>query len=371
MKSFYPCCLLIALVLMSGTLFSQTTIDDNFGGRNYKLRVPPAASSGDLLPLVVSMHGFTQNAAAQQAQTGMNDVADTANFFVLYPNGTLTFFFLRGWNASLGGGGVDDVGYLNSLVDNLIANYNIDPDKIFATGFSNGGGMSVALACATPGRYKAISPVGAAIDPGNAPLCNLSDYPALIQFHGTSDAIVPFAGGFGQAGAVDYFRTWVDQDACGSVNAEDLPNPVLSDGSNVTRVTLDACSGGVTHQFYRINSGDHSVPGPGGQNKDINSSVEQWLFFRKNGGAPSPRLQAPVKATFFSPNPAATFTHIQTGVDADWSLTVFDLRGRVVMSDSGYGPRGWLDVSNLSSGSYMVALQSGESIQRSRLQVVH
>ena len=371
MKTIYSSLLLLTLTLLSSTLFAQTTFDGSFGGRNYKLRIPPAASSGDLLPLVVSMHGFTQNAAEQEAQTGMNAVADTANFFVVYPNGTLTFLFLRGWNASLGSGGVDDVGYLNSLVDDLIANYNIDPDKIFATGFSNGGGMSVALACATPGRYKAISPVGAAIDPGNAALCNLSDFPALIQFHGTSDAIVPYSGGFGQAPAVDYFRAWTAQDACGSVNFENLPNPVVTDGSSVSRATLEACDGGVTHQFYRINSGDHSVPGPGGQNQDINSSVEQWLFFRKNGGAPSARLAAPLEATLFSPNPAATFTQIQTGVDADWSLTVFDLQGRVVRSESGNGPQGWLDVSNLSSGSYVVALQSGESIQRSRLQVVH
>ena len=178
--------LLLALSLSIG-LQAQSTITDNINvdGLNltYRLRIPPAATSGDLLPLIVSLHGFTETASIQESNSGMNAIADTAGVFVVYPNGTNVLLFLQGWNDLLDGSGVDDVGFIDALISDLVANYPIDPDRVFATGFSAGGGMTVALGCALSNRIKAIAPVAAAINPANASLCSPATFRPLLQIH--------------------------------------------------------------------------------------------------------------------------------------------------------------------------------------------
>ncbi len=375
---------LLLMALAFGLLAeAQSTVTGslNVDGRDrtYRLRVPPAAASGEALPLVIVLHGFTQTASQIESAYAMNPVADTAGFFVVYPNGTNTFLFLQGWNASLGGGGVDDVKFIDELISELGNAYSIDTSRVFATGFSNGGGMSVSLACALSGRIKAIAPVAAAIEPANRNLCSPALFRPLLQIHGTDDAVVAYggaSGGFGPpvAPAEAFFRAWVSQDACPAPVISNLPNIDLSDGSWVVEAALGPCASGQSNRFYRVNGGDHSVPGPGGQNKDLYASVAIWEFFRSQGGA-SPRLSAALPASTelaLSPNPAADFTLLNTDTEGAWIAQVFDMQGRLVHTQFGAGNLASLEVAPLPLGLYEVVLQGEgrELLGRSRLQVL-
>jgi polyhydroxybutyrate depolymerase len=159
------------------------------GHREYLLHVPPKLKSP--APLVLAMHGGASNMGAFEKLSGFDKVADKEGFVVAYPDG-----FMLSWNA--GGccgparlGKIDDVGFLTKLIDKLTSSGIADSGQVYATGFSNGGGMAYSLACAGPGKVKAIGVVSAAliID------CKPSRPISVMIVHGTADRSVPYDGG--------------------------------------------------------------------------------------------------------------------------------------------------------------------------------
>jgi len=370
---------LLLFAFLAGILAqAQSTVTGNLtvDGRNrsYRLRIPPAASSGEPLPLIVSLHGFALSATSQESSSAMNAIADTAGFYVVYPNGTAVAFFLQGWNDDLSGGGVDDVAFIDALITELGNTRNVDTSRVFATGFSNGGGMSVVLACALSGRIKAIAPVAAAINPDNAPLCSPAVFRPLLQIHGTADLIVPYTGAPATifypatAPAEAFFRAWVSRDACAAPIISNVPNSGALDFSTVTKASLSSCASGQAYEFYRVVGGDHSIPGPGGQNKDLYSSAAIWTFFRRQGGAAlrlsnpdagqEPLAEQTLKAASLWPNPASDAVLLQTQTEGPWTAVVYDSQGRQVALLSGTGLQGSLHVGDLNTGLFQVLLQT-------------
>jgi polyhydroxybutyrate depolymerase len=164
----------------------------NVAGRDraYRLYVPPELSLAAQVALVVMLHGGFGSAAQAEQAYGWNDQADRYGFVVAYPDG-----LNRAWAA--GGGccgeagrdGVDDVGFITAVVANVGVRLPVDPDRIFATGMSNGGVMSYRLACDST-LFAAIAPVAATM---------MGDCPAprplsLLHIHGLADERVRFDG---------------------------------------------------------------------------------------------------------------------------------------------------------------------------------
>ncbi len=112
-------------------------------------------------------------------------VADTAGIVVVYPNG-----IDETWNVS-STTGTDDVGFISALIDTVDYQYSIDLNRVFATGMSMGGFMSYRLACELSERIAAIASVTGlqAFYP-----CNPNRPVPILQFHGTADPVVPYAG---------------------------------------------------------------------------------------------------------------------------------------------------------------------------------
>ena len=88
-----------------------------------------------------------------------------------------------------------DVRFISDLIDRLMAEYNIDPARIYANGLSNGGGMSDVLACTLSDRIAAIGGVSGAVPASRADECHPPRAVPVIAFHGTADPIVPYSGG--------------------------------------------------------------------------------------------------------------------------------------------------------------------------------
>ena len=161
--------------------------------------------------------------SADQAEKtyGWNDEADREHFLVAYPDG-----LNRAWNT--GGGccgqsasqNVDDVGFITAMISQIEQEADVDASRIYATGISNGGIMSYALACQTA--------IFAAIGPDSA--TQLGDCPhpnqvSVIHIHGTDDTRIRYNGGEGEGTAhIDgpaipaLNATWRAIDGCGAPN---------------------------------------------------------------------------------------------------------------------------------------------------------
>jgi polyhydroxybutyrate depolymerase len=215
---FLAFCLLgmLALVALCGALFgyfiyspapeiprlSGTLTKDSIevGGlkRTYMTYVPRGLTKA--APLVVVMHGSGENAARIRAETGygFDRLADEHGFAVVYPN-SYTFDWDdcgKVGDVSVNGVNIDDVGFLVALVDKLITEIGIDRGRVFATGVSAGGFMSIRLALEAPSRFRAVAAVSANMPtPENSKCKPVGQGTSVMIMNGTKDPLVPFNGG--------------------------------------------------------------------------------------------------------------------------------------------------------------------------------
>jgi polyhydroxybutyrate depolymerase len=165
--------------------------------RAYVLHVPPAA---DPVPLVMMLHGAGGSADFAAEETGWSDLAHRDGFAVVYPEGVPVRTgkvpkFLTNpqeWTDGSGRGGRDDVGFLTAVLDDVAGRTDIDPHRVFMTGFSNGAGMTFRFAAERADRLAAIAPVA-----GHCWVGDPKPARAVPTFYlvGDADPLVPFAGG--------------------------------------------------------------------------------------------------------------------------------------------------------------------------------
>jgi polyhydroxybutyrate depolymerase len=269
------------------------TIVSSGQARKYLLYVPKSYDRATPTPLVISLHAAALWPATQQAISQWNTVADEHGFMVVYPAGTdlsggTNLLPFRGWllrpEAILSA----NVGFISELIDTLEATYNIDPARIYASGFSNGGAMAFALSCRLAGRIAAVGTVSAAQDHPFGWCADSGPVP-LINFHGTAD-LVPYNGG----------RAWVSPRPCPSVLAWTAdwarrnrcgPKPIVSAAAaDVTRLEYTDCADAAAVVLYTIRGGGHSWPGGkplpawmvGPANHSIDATRLMWAFFREH-----------------------------------------------------------------------------------------
>jgi len=213
----------------------------------------------------------------------MDGVADTAGFIVAYPDG-----IGMAWDTIFINSPVDDIGFLSALLDTLLARYNIDTTRIYATGMSMGGFMTYRLACEAGGRLAAIASVAGPTVDSILSLCNSTLPIPVMHIHGTADSTVPYSGTelFNHVDStIQYF---INKNGCSSSPViYDFPDIISGDGCTVTSYTY-SCINFAEVLFYKVIDGGHTWPGGipfatlGNTNGDINASVEIWKFFRRH-----------------------------------------------------------------------------------------
>jgi polyhydroxybutyrate depolymerase len=182
---------------LSGTL-TKGSIEVSGLKRSYLTYVPRGLAKG--APLVVVMHGSGENAARIRAETGygFDRLADEHGFAVVYPN-SYTFDWDdcgKVGDFSVNGVDIDDVEFLVKLVDTLITEIGVDRDRVFATGVSAGGFMSIRLALEAPSRFRAVAAVSASMPtPENSKCKPAGQGTSVMIMNGTKDPLVPFNGG--------------------------------------------------------------------------------------------------------------------------------------------------------------------------------
>ncbi|NDJ75560.1 MAG: hypothetical protein GYB65_04810 [Chloroflexi bacterium] len=278
--------------------------NEGFGGvpRGYILYVPPSYDPAVPMPLVVALHGRPGTAAGLAYLFDLNKLAAEEGFMVLYPDGmpVLPDQLGREWNYTLGAPGyeyhtVDDVGFLSTLIDDLALDLNIDRQRIYVTGFSNGGFMTQRLACDAYDQYAAFAVVGATLFPYFVEACFGAPPVPIMFIHGTADPSVPWEGTVMSGEVLSWSAPetvlfWaVNQNECAADQVVDTvlpPDPVSN--TQVFRYDFGGCSGHSDVIFYVIEGGGHNLPGVPDRldpeiaqlvNTDIVAGEVIWEFF--------------------------------------------------------------------------------------------
>jgi polyhydroxybutyrate depolymerase len=179
------------------TLSAQSV---DVGRGSVDVTVPAGYDAAVPAPLIVQLHGYSGSGAGQLRYMGIGELADTYGFLTVAPDGSQEAEGrqLRFWNASSAccnfqGSEIDDVAYLKSLIDEISSRWNVDPDRIYLVGHSNGGFMSYRMAYEHPETIAAIASLAGATEGGQRPPPGAPVH--VLQIHGTDDAVIEYTGG--------------------------------------------------------------------------------------------------------------------------------------------------------------------------------
>jgi polyhydroxybutyrate depolymerase len=358
----------ILLLLLLGALFSQAqqTIDATISHdgltREYKLYIPASYTGASAVPLVFNIHGYTSNNVEQLVYGDFRAIADTANFLMVLPQGTIDGAGFTFFNAGFGPG-VDDVSFMSALIDEIDANYNINLNRVYSTGMSNGGYMSATLACELSDRFAAIASVTGSITPLSANACNLTHPMPYLQFHGTADATVPYAGSGGSYSIDNLLGMFISANNCDAVpTITNMPDIDPTDGCTAERYEYLNGDDGSEVVHYKIIGGAHTWPGTainwiGVTNMDIDASVITWEFFNRYqhlvGIDDAQESMAPI-ASIVGSNLVQDQLQLQVNASESNSIYLFDAQGKRCEQWDVSGESMALDLSNLSSGVYIL-----------------
>jgi Esterase PHB depolymerase len=111
--------------------------------RPYNFKVPTGYDRNNATPLVIMLHGYSASGVVHESYFQFGAVADEQTFLYAYPDGTFDPLNNRFWNADdaccdFFASAIDDVAYVNAMIDDISTKYNVDPKRIFVVGHSNG-----------------------------------------------------------------------------------------------------------------------------------------------------------------------------------------------------------------------------------------
>ena len=269
--------------------------------RTYWLHLPPKDNMDGPLPILFHLHGGggTGKGTVKLTYGRFNEIADREGFIVVYPDA-----IAKNWNDGRTEHlkpeniGVDDVGFIEAIVERLKSQYQIDPDRIFTTGMSNGGFMSTRLLCDRAELFRGGAILTASISEGYFSQCAPSQPVGVLVMNGTADPIVPYTGGeirlFGKnRGSIlsheDFVAFWKEKNGClEELQVEHIPNTKPWDGTQVEIRNFRNCHPRGALKVYEIQGGGHTWPGGrqylgrrliGNTSREINACDVIWDFF--------------------------------------------------------------------------------------------
>ncbi|MGO9087119.1 MAG: alpha/beta hydrolase family esterase [Candidatus Sulfotelmatobacter sp.] len=328
--------LFVAQGLWAQETKEKVTVDDV--DRIFMVRLPKGYDPQQHYPVLILLHGMNQDGDDVERLTQFDQLADKNGVIAVYP------FALHGrWNVGVhpperptsmgpgrhghhggggypgggypgggggypGGGGqqtpsrepseerrpapADDVAFVNQMLDQLGSKFSVDTSRIYATGLSEGGFMSLRLGCALGDRIAAIAAVGAAMP--KTMIC-LPDRPVpLVMINGTSDPVVPYGGGtehnlsLATLSVEDSAKAWAKIDRCAE-KPEHSKLPAQAKGGMETKVdTYTGCQENAQVVLYSVKGAGNTWPGGeqyeaentvGKTSPDPNANEIMWNFF--------------------------------------------------------------------------------------------
>ena len=220
---------------------AQSIVHDDLE-REYLIYVPDSYNHSLATPMMLNFHGFAGSATDYMRYADMRSVAESENFILVYPQGTCSDG-LSHWNPCPRGGDnkstADDLGFIEAMINDISTQYNVDQQRIYATGYSNGGMMAYGLANHKSDLIAAVACVsGIMLD------CfgSISHSMPILHLHGTSDNELPYNGNSEYPSVQSILEYWID-----------FNNTSINPTSRIDN------SGTIPIEQYNYDQGDNSV----------------------------------------------------------------------------------------------------------------
>ncbi len=292
-------------------LFTKNIVVDGLT-RRYAIYIPEGLGKSSH-PLIFELHGGGVYIEDMTGQSGHKtpyklwmDLADNEKFIVIYPEGLNGSYKKPTWHDCRANASVysnaDDVKFISTIIDKTSSSYNIDPNRIYVSGTSNGGLMALRLAIELSDKIAAVAATAASMP--NISECSKPAKPISVLFmNGTDDNHLPYNGGtlssppnpahgtvYPTEASVNMWTTFNQTDTVPVIY--NFPDLDTDDSSIVTKYTYPNGLQGTEVVLYKINGGGHSAPSIkeqysalyekyfNKQNHDIEMTEEVWNFFK-------------------------------------------------------------------------------------------
>ncbi len=268
--------------------------------RWYRVYAPAFVGAEPERPLVLVLHGMGGTGPGAQWLTRFDATADALGLIAVYPTGTNRNGRCCEWNDDWpAGDGPDDVGFLDLVVEAVASRYRVDPGRIYVTGLSNGGLMTLRLACTRTGTYAAFAPVASTLTTSLLALGCDPTPKRMLLINGDADPLVLYKGGpmprpadgvgLGAKKTRNYFAR---QYGCEPVWTATDSDPDPSDLTMLRTWTSAPCNGRpVDVTLIQIKGGGHTWPnqrnptwwwplvaGPVSRDFDGGLAIGQWFL---------------------------------------------------------------------------------------------
>ena len=252
--------------------------------RYYYIHLPHPEAQG-ASSVLFNLHGYGSNALAQMQYGDFRSLANTKenNFILIHPQGAPLNTALTSSESHWNSGGwtigstVDDVDFINTIIRFISQKYNINQDRIYSTGMSNGGFMSYHLACNLSSKIAAVASVTGSMSVQTYDDCNPSHSTSVLQVHGTLDGTVPLNGNsaLGMESIYDVIEFWRSFNSC-------IIEPIINItdyfdlGYSVEHQTFNDCLNNNQVELYIVDGMWHTWPRE--DNFGISASHIIWNF---------------------------------------------------------------------------------------------
>ncbi len=282
-------------IAADGSVSDESLITPDGRERTFRVYVPSTLPADEEVPLLLALHGGTGSGEQFESNSGFDELAEANGFIAVYPDGTeIGTLPGRVWNGGSCCGpaqesrdDVDDVGFIDTLIDRLVDSYAIDAGRVYVAGHSNGGILAYRLACELSDRIVAIGVQAATLAVDD---CSPSAAVSILHIHGLADTNLPIDGGRGDGISNTDFpspRLGIDRlavlDGCGDpVESVDDENP------DITSLTWVTCHDGAIVEMLTVDGANHRWMGHEGSQfqdrtlgesyPDLDSSFAIWTF---------------------------------------------------------------------------------------------
>ena len=164
--------------------------------RNYYMSYPSIPDTSNPPALIINMHGYGGNALSQRASSEMDFFAHARNSAVVYPQGEINGWGFASWNIGTfwDQSNLDDIGFIDLMIEQINNDFQIDLDRVYVCGMSNGGYMAYELACELENKIAAFGSVTGnfMLNDSQGQICEFTREIPIIHFHGTADDVVNY-----------------------------------------------------------------------------------------------------------------------------------------------------------------------------------
>jgi len=230
------------------------TIMHNGTDREYVLYVPNSYDNSSSRPLMINFHGFGGGAGDFMDEADMRSLAEQENFIIVYPQGSCMNNFSH-WNpcpfSADNKSAADDLGFVEDMIVEISSNYNIDMERIYAAGYSNGGMMAYGLANHKSNLIAAVASVSGSmldcIGEVNHPM-------PVINLHGTLDDVIPYDGNSEYASVNSTVNHWLNFN---NISSTPGVSSEVNGAITIEKYLYGQGDNGVSVEVYKYVGGNH------------------------------------------------------------------------------------------------------------------